>query len=273
MFAVPIILNLVIFNDETGSSDNPPTQDENNNGNSDKPDSDSGDSGSNNPDPGNSDSDSPNSGMEIYWGVDSASNSTDLYQCVNENYGHPEIWGRYLGDKEGVSVGLTANEASFLHEQGVRILPIHNHFTNATGYNHGVAEAQEAIDYAETLGIPDGIALFADIEPGFPVTSAFIEGWYDTLSDSAYEPGIYGVFNEGSDILVAYNAMSQEAQENTVVWSSFPSYEITTKENAPEYNPQGPESSLLYGWQYAIGAKQCTIDTDLYQNEILDYLW
>lgn len=270
VFAIPVILNLMIFNGENNASDNPPTQDENNNGNGDKPGSDSDNPDS---DSGNSGSDNPNSGMDIYWGVDSASNSTDLYQCVNENYGHPEIWGRYLGDMEGVSAGLTADEASFLHEQGVRILPIHNHFTNATGYDHGVAEAQEAIDYAENLGIPDGVALFADIEPGFPVTSAFMEGWYDTLSDSVYEPGIYGVFDEGSDILIAYNAMSQAAKENTVVWTAFPQYEVTTKANAPEYNPQGPESSLLYGWQYAIVAEQCTIDTDLYQNEILAYLW
>ena len=264
IFAIPMILNLVIFNDQTGS--NPPTQEENGDSGSD-----SGNSGSDNP--GLDSDQNTDTGKEIYWGVDSATQSTDLYQCVNENLGHPEVWGRYLGDKEGVSTRLTVDEANFLHEQSVRILPIHNHFTNATGYDHGVAEAQEAIGYAEDLGIPNGVALFADIEPGYPVTSAYMEGWYDTLSDSAYEPGIYGVFNDGSDLVIAYHAMSQEARENIVVWTSFPAYEITTKANAPKYNPEGPKDSLLYGWQYAIGAEQCTIDTDLYQNEMLDYLW
>lgn len=246
VFLIPIILNLVIFDDKN----------ENNSG--DKPDSDSD----------NSDTD-----KEIYWGVDSASSSSDLYQCVNENFGNPEVWGRYIGDKEGVSTGLTTDEASFLHEKDVRILAIHNHFTDATGYDRGVEEAKEAIGYAKDLDVPDGVALFGDIEPKYPVDSAFMEGWYKTLSDSAYEPGIYGVFDEGSAILKAYNATKQEIQENTVVWTAFPQNEITTKENAPEYNPQGPKDALVYGWQYAIGAKQCTIDTDLYQNEILDYLW
>lgn len=51
-----------------------------------------------------------------------ARSSSDLYQCVNENYGRPEVWGRYLGDKEGVvSTGLTSDEASFLHDKGLRI--------------------------------------------------------------------------------------------------------------------------------------------------------
>lgn len=258
IFAIPIILNLVIFDEQTGSPDNPPTEEENNNGGDSDPNSD----------------ENMQDGKEIYWGVDSASTTDEgLYQCVNENFGHPEVWGRYLGDKEGVSAGLDANEVEFLHENGVRILLIHNHFSDATGYDNGVAEAEEAIAYAEGLDVPDGVALFGDIEPGYPVDSAFMEGWYDTLSASVYEPGIYGVFDEGSAILTAYNAMDQEARENTVVWSAFPQSEITTKENAPEYNPQGPEDSLLYGWQYAIEADQCIIDTDLYQDEMLDYLW
>ncbi|WP_404451512.1 DUF1906 domain-containing protein [Virgibacillus necropolis] len=257
IFAIPIVLNLVIFDEQTGSPDNPPPEEENNNG--DNP---------------NTDPDQNPDDMEIYWGVDSASSSDEgLYQCVNENFGHPEVWGRYLGDKEGVSAGLDANEADFLHQNNVRILLIYNHFTDATGYDHGVEEAQEAIAYAEDLGAPDGVAIFGDIEPTYPVDSAFMQGWYDTLSASAYEPGFYGVFDEGSAILTAYNAMDQEARNNTVVWTAFPQNEITTKANAPEYNPHGPEESLLYGWQYAIEAEQCVIDTDLYQNEMLDYLW
>lgn len=213
-------------------------------------------------------------GQEIYWGVDSASyTNQNLYQCVVDNFGKPKVWGRYLGTKEGVSKGLDSDEVKLLHENNVRILVIYNHFTDATGYDHGVEEAQQAISYAKDLGIPDGVALFGDIEPSFPVDSAFMEGWYDTLSDSAYVPGIYGVFDEGSAILKSYNSTKQATQENTVVWSAFPQNEITTKENAPEYNPHGPENSMLYGWQYAIEAEQCNIDTNLFQDEMLDYLW
>lgn len=32
--------------------------------------------------------------VDPYWGVDSASSvDKDLYQCVKNNYGKPEIWG------------------------------------------------------------------------------------------------------------------------------------------------------------------------------------
>lgn len=215
-----------------------------------------------------------NDGQELYWGVDSASYTDEnLYQCVRDNSGEPEVWGRYLGDKEGVSIGMDTDEVNLLHDHDVRILVIYNHFNDATGYDHGAKYAEQAISYAEDLGIPDGVAIFGDIEPSFPVDAAFIESWYDTLSESAYEPALYGVFDEETALLEAYNAMSQERQENTVIWTAYPQNEITSKDNAPDYNPQGPENAPVYGWQYAIESEQCNIDTNLFQGEILDYLW
>ncbi|TRM11681.1 DUF1906 domain-containing protein [Lentibacillus cibarius] len=222
-------------------------------------------------------SSSPNgdqNGQEIYWGVDSASSSDKgLYQCTADNYGTPDVWGRYLGDKEDVSVGLDKEEVAFLHDKDMQILLIYNHFTDATGYDHGVEEAKKAIEYANNVNAPKGVAIFGDIEPSFPVDSAFMEGWYDTLADSKYKPGLYGVFNKGSAILEAYNAMEKEAQKNTVVWTAHPQQEPTSKSNAPDYKPQGPENAMLYGWQYGIEADKCAIDTNLFQDDMLDYLW
>lgn len=264
VIAIPIMLNIFFFNDKTSPPEEPPAEEENNNG---------GDNGNENGNQNGSDQDNQDE-KEIYWGVDSASNANDgLYQCVRDNFGQPEVWGRYLSDIEGISVGLNADEAQFLHDNNVQILVIHNQLDDATGYDQGVEEAQQAISLAEDIGVPEGVALFVDIEPSFPVDSAFMEGWFDTLNDSSYESGMYGVFDEGSAILEAYNAADQQMRENTIVWSAFPQAEITTKENAPEYNPQGPDDAKLYGWQYAIEAEQCTIDTNLFQNEMLDYLW
>lgn len=211
---------------------------------------------------------------EIYWGVDSASNTDEsLYQCVEEEFGKPSVWGRYLGDIEDVSISLTQEEASFLHENDVRILVIYNYITDATGYDHGVNEAEKAIEIANDLEIPEGTAIFGDIEPDFPVDSSFIEGWYASLNESEYAPAIYGVFDEGSDLMEAYNSMEEESQSNTIVWTAYPQEEITTKENAPEFNPHGPENAMVYGWQYAIEAEQCEIDTNLFDGQIMDYLW
>jgi len=173
----------------------------------------------------------------------------------------------------GVSTGLDKDEVNLLHDNDVRILVIYNHLSDATGYDRGVEHAEQAINDAKDLDIPDGVAIFGDIEPSFPVDAAFMEGWYDTFSESAYEPALYGIFDDGSDLLEAYNAMDQEPQENTVVWTAFPQNDITTKDNAPDYNPQGPENALVYGWQYAIESDQCNIDTNLFQDEMIDYLW
>ncbi|MGY0694414.1 glycoside hydrolase domain-containing protein [Virgibacillus sp. FSP13] len=237
VIAIPIILNVFIFDSEPTDS--------------------------------NSDDE-----KKLYWGIDSANSAgKDVYQCVKDNFGQPEVWGRYIGDKEDVSTGLSSDEAKFLHEKDIRILVIYNHFTDATGYDHGVEEAKQAIDLAQKLEIPDGVAIFGDIEPKFPIDSAFMQGWSDTLTESAYKPGLYGVFDKGSAIVKAYNATESKTKENTVIWTAYPQEKITTKENAPEYKPQGPDDALLYGWQYAIESDKCTIDTNLFKNEMLDYLW
>lgn len=167
----------------------------------------------------------------IFWGVDSASYTDEnLYQCVVDNFGQPEIWGRYLGEIEGVSTGLDTDEVNFLHENEIQILVIYNRFNDAIGYDHGVEEAKQAISYAKDLDIPENVAIFGDIEPNFPVDPAFIEGWYDTLSDSIYEPALYDVFVEDSSLIGAYNATNQETQENIITWTAYPQEKITTKE-------------------------------------------
>lgn len=228
----------------------------------------------NNDEESNEDKQSNEDQQEIYWGVDSASYTTEeMYSCVVDNFGEPAVWGRYLGDREGVSAGLDTEEVNYLHEQGIPILVIYNHVNDATGYDPGVEHGNYAIDMAEELGIPEGVALFLDIEPEYPVDSAFMEGWYDTLIDSPYYPAVYGVFDEGSSLLEAYNAMDAEIQENTIVWTAYPQEGVTTKDNAPDYHPQGPESALVYGWQYGLEADACTIDTNLFTNELMDYLW
>lgn len=222
----------------------------------------------------NNSNESESDSNTIYWGVDSASYTDEtLYQCVVDNFGQPEIWGRYLETIEDVSAGLDDDEVSYLHENDIRILVIYNHFSDARGYDHGVEQANQAISFAEDLGVPEGVAIFGDIEPNYPVDAAFIDGWYDTLSDSLYEPALYGVFSEDSSLVEAYNAANKSAKENTITWTAYPQEQITSKENSPAYNPQAPSESLLYGWQYAIDAEQCNIDTNLFSEEILDYLW
>src|SRR5690625_1515994 len=191
--------------------------------------------------------------QKVYWGVDAAGEVDEqLYQCVTENFGDPEVFGRYLGEIEDVAVALNQDEVSFLHDQDVKILVIYNLIPDATTFDAGVEHAERAIELAKELDIPEGITIFGDIEPDFPVDSAFIEGWHETLDDSPYVPALYGVFDEESDLVTAYNDTDDKVQKSTIVWTAYPQRDISSKDNAPKYEAQGPEHAKIYGWQYAI---------------------
>lgn len=217
---------------------------------------------------------SEHNGQNVYWGVDSASYTDEnIYQCVIDNFGQPNVWGRYIGDIEGISAGLDQEEVEYLHANNIHILIIYNHFSDATGYDHGTEEAERAIALAEELEVPEGVALFGDIEPKYPVDEEFINGWYEAVEESAYEPGLYGVYHENSELYVSFNKAKEKAKENLILWTAYPQKEISSKDNAPEYNAQGPDNSNLYGWQYAIDAETCNIDTNLFTDDMIDFLW
>ncbi|PFN80671.1 hypothetical protein COJ85_30160 [Bacillus sp. AFS076308] len=213
----------------------------------------------------------------IVWGVDTASNVDQAFlQCIKDNYGEPSVFGRYLETKGDVSMGLTKEEVELLHQQGIKILPIFNHFTEAVGYDKGVAEAKEAIAYAQRIGIPKGVAIFADIEPTYPVDEAFIKGWVDTLASSPYKPGIYGVFTPDSKLSAAYQAAAsnhKNVQDQTVLWSSNPDPGVTAKNKAPAFQPGAPKNMNISIWQYGIDGEACNIDTNLIQSTVLNKLW
>lgn len=227
------------------------------------------------------DSDSENgengSGQEILWGVDSATYTTkEIYECVVNNYGEPDAWGRYIGSKKGVSSGLDQDEIDFLHEKDIPIIPIYNHFTDATGYDNGKNEAKKAIEIAKELGIKEGVYLFADIEPEYPVDFAFIQGWTDQLASSPYKSGIYGVFDEGSNLFKAFEAAASEndkVADEVVVWTSYPQEKVTKKDNAPKFNPEAPKSANALIWQYGLDDETCNIDTNLLREKMLEGLW
>lgn len=218
--------------------------------------------------------------IKTLWGIDTASIIDDkFYACVRDNFGEPAYAGRYLGTKEGVSFGFSAEERERLHSLGVKILPIYNHFTDATTYERGVSEAEKAIALAEEAGIPAGVAVFADVEPNYPVDADFIRGWTETMDASPYAPGIYGVFLEASDSKVRSSYLSfawhdPELAGKLAVWTSDVAYGVSTKANAPEaYDPEAEAITTVQVWQYGIDAETCNIDTNLMRAEFLEYLW
>ncbi|MFS0823091.1 glycoside hydrolase domain-containing protein [Bacillus sp. 1P02SD] len=214
---------------------------------------------------------------EIVWGIDSASETTkDFYACVKENFGDPVVFGRYLGARDGISVGLTAEQVKIIHGEGDFILPIYNHFNDATGYDNGVAHAKEALKLARDIGIPEGVAIFADIEPDYPVDSEFIKGWFDTIVGSNYKSGIYGVFDPEQALFKAYQEAGKSNAailKQNYIWTAAPSEGVTAESKTPKFNPSAPEGSLAWGWQYGLESKSCNIDTNLFKRELVNVLW
>jgi hypothetical protein len=129
---------------------------------------------------------------------------------------------------------------------------------------------------ARDFGIPEGVALFLNVEPIYPIEANFILGWYDVISESEYSNGIYGVFHPDQEVYMAYEAaveQNPDILENTFVWTASPNHGITTEDNAPEYNPDAPDGSLIAGLQYGLDAETCNIDTNLFNGEVFEVLW
>ncbi|UCZ54216.1 DUF1906 domain-containing protein [Bacillus shivajii] len=208
----------------------------------------------------------------IIWGIDSAAAADQaLYDCVVENFGHPDFWGRYLNTIPDVSEGLTVQEIAFLKDNGIKVMPICNSFSEAVGYREGTVAARNAIFNARRLGINPGVFIFANIENFFAVDADWLIGWADTFLNSDYRPGYYNDPVEG-DFEAAYCEAverSENVRVQTVLWSAEPEPGITTKQNYPPFNPEVPNCEAnVWAWQYGRDAAECPIDTVLMQQRL-----
>lgn len=212
----------------------------------------------------------------LVWGIDTASKITDsFYKCVVTHYGKPKVAARYMEGKQGYYSSISKNEVKLLHHKGIKVLPIYNKLNDATSLNHGKQIAQQAIRKANTLGIPKGTFITADIEPSYPVDSQFIIGWTKSIIKGGYKPGIYG--NYQTNLKNAYRSASNQSStvhNHLLIWSNTPKLGITGKHNAPnQFKASSPNKDQTFVWQYGLNGKQCNIDSDLIKSQILNNLW
>lgn len=215
--------------------------------------------------------------MSYLWGVDSASNVTeDLYNCVLNNFGKPEYWGRYLTRVEGAAEGITPAEVELLHSSGTKILPIYSNFLIAIGEREGRVMAQNAVFHAQRLGIPKGKILFANVENFFDVDASWIKGFVEAMFPSGYKPGFYHDPDKGNFTSAYCQAitLNEQVAVQAVLWSAEPEPGITSRRNAPEFAPSKPTCQAnVWGWQYGRDATTCPIDTNLINRRLYDMLW
>lgn len=214
-----------------------------------------------------------------HWGVDSSQTVTsDLYNCVLNNYGKPEYWGRYLTKVEGASEGLTKEEIQFLHTNGIKVLPIYNDFRRAVGEAQGKVVAMNAAYHAKRLGIRKGTPIFANVERFFDVDPAWIKGYVDYLYNTDYKPGMYYDPSEGNFATAYCEAANADKRvaDQVILWSAEPDLGVTNAKDAPPFNPTMPEcesNSNVWAWQYGRDSETCPIDTNLIENRLLEMLY
>ncbi|WP_096199138.1 glycoside hydrolase domain-containing protein [Bacillus sp. FJAT-45350] len=212
------------------------------------------------------------------WGVDSAAAvSEDLYNCVIENFGKPEYWGRYLTTVPNVSDGITSDEVARLRGNGIRILPIYNVFREAVGYRQGKITANNSVFQARRLGIPTGSVIFANVEHFFNVDEGWIRGWVDAFYPSGYLPGFYHDPVQGNFSSAFCEAVenNEQVRIQSILWSAEPEPGTTSKQNRPRrFAPASVQCEAnVWGWQYGRDAEQCPIDTNLITQQMYDVLW
>ncbi|MBU8904979.1 glycoside hydrolase domain-containing protein [Desertibacillus haloalkaliphilus] len=211
------------------------------------------------------------------WGIDSAAAADmNLFECVVDNFGYPDYWGRYLTTVPGVSEGLSEEEIRFLRGSGVRIMPIYNVFRQSVIYARGKEDARRAIRNARRLGIRQGTVIFANVEHFFNVDAGWIQGWVDEMYPSGYKPGFYHdpVRGQFSDAYCQAIEESDRVRTQSILWSAEPEPGVTTRANKPEFNPATPPCEAnVWAWQYGRDADECPIDTNLIDQRLFDDLW
>jgi hypothetical protein len=196
------------------------------------------------------------------WGIDACDPAQTAVPDAQSELGDPQFMARYMGSSSQNrcgTTGLTSSEVSYLSAQGIYIMLI----ADPDSFGTGTADAQTAIQQAQSLGAPPGTAIFRDVENSDPMSAAYIESWYQTFTSSAsgYVPGFYenpypnGVTQFPGAFCSAVGAVPAIAT-GVVLWSDElePQYDegvAPTPANAPAWNPYEPPcANTTVAWQY-----------------------
>jgi hypothetical protein len=217
------------------------------------------------------------------WGVDSASYVQSVLPATEAEYGKPQFFARYISNNLACNGhGLSAADAHALLSGGIDIaLFDYTAGCNQTNWQvkttvQGQKAAMTAVDAAEAIGVPAGVALYEDFEFDAPVTSDFLEGYADWVAkNSKYLPGFYS--NSGAIVRSAVcSSLSDPNVANALYWASNPLYPPgrTSAQNMPAWDPgqltcPGEKAGTppqATGWQYARDDSTLppNVDTDEY---------
>ena len=251
--------------------------------------------------------------MATFWGVDSltpidhvidAKHNKTLFDVVCEHCDRvPAFWGRYLNGHDhrkkvknkivGANLNLTAKEAAYVFQasKGVtRILPIYVPVKASVGSTkqQGLIDAGRAIAAADNLQIPNGVFLWADIEPEWTTSPEWLRGWWERMFTSRFG-GCGGIYEDpretnGSSFAWAYADAIQQTEDMSPTSSASQAEQASTLGGAVYefFNPQPPSTAIqeqfskkMKPWQQA-NFKKGLRDHPIPQAEmpaLRHYLW
>ena len=105
---------------------------------------------------------------------------------------------RYLSRRQASSKDLTELEATGILNSGLALMPVQHARRQGWSANQalGRQDGQEASGNAKTIGFPDRVSLWCDLEGENSSAEAqdvidYCEAWYEAVSATGYIPGLY----------------------------------------------------------------------------------
>ena len=226
----------------------------------------------------------------LLFGVDSSvqandllQNNISLFEWVLRNKVYPNFWGRNLLGENS----LTKDEVDFIHSKGCKIAAIYQDTSEKQTEEQGQLLAKKIDVRALELGIPDGTAIFLEIDENETATRDFMLGFASTLLAEGFTPG----FKTNTDAAFSFDREFSRGMQSDkdifkqcLIWAVSPSLaeydRMTTThlihpDNWMPYAPSGITRNEIALWQYG---KNChpieddtgivvTFNLDLVRNE------
>lgn len=207
----------------------------------------------------------PQSVERLLFGVDLKTpcdvllqNNIDEFEWIVRNKIYPNFCGRHIVGEHC----LTKKEIGFLHEKGCKIAAIYSDHGEKQTEEQGVILAKKIDVRALELGIPEGSAIFLEIEETENVTRDFMKGFAKALLAEGYTPA----FKANTDAKYPFDRefsgglqMDKEVFKMCLIWAVSPTLEeydeITTThlihpDNWIPYAPSGITRNEIAVWQY-----------------------
>lgn len=218
-------------------------------------------------------------------------NNLTEFEWATRSKLYPNFWGRYLSGENA----LTKEEIEFLHDKGCKIAALYRTDSSKGTEEKGETLAKESLDAARALSIPEGTAIFLELDETETASRDFMRGFAKVLLAEGFVPG----FKANTDAKFGFDReYSRGIQSNPelfrscLIWAVAPSltqYDRTTDTHFihPDewmpYAPSGITRSDIAVWQYGKNChpiqddagKETTFNVDLVRNDrvILDRMF